>query len=152
VRARELDEKSSRADPDELGVWLGSHDSILDDVAGLTPELRASLHVQYGPPGMRARAWAKPDGTAVEEAERPRLFSVALSSYLAEKGGRFAAGNEFAGMLHGLIAGEFPAARGPTPGSEAAEFDAEGERWRDVQRRHREFEATEMRRLQVPSS
>jgi hypothetical protein len=128
-RVREAEE------PDELADWLGPHAGVLDDCPPATePLARRTLYQHFGPPGMRANAWARPDGSAAPDIDRPRILAVALSGYAAE-GKRAIATNEFAGMLRATIAQFYAEPRKPPPGSEASQWDREAEDWRDTRRR-----------------
>ncbi|HEX9639761.1 MAG TPA: hypothetical protein VGB13_00445 [Candidatus Krumholzibacteria bacterium] len=122
-------------EPDELADWLGPHAGVLDDCPPATePIARRTLFQHFGPPGMRANAWARPDGSAAPDIDRPRILAVALSGYAAE-GKRAIATNEFAGMLRATIAQFYAEPRKPPPGSEASQWDREAEDWRDTRRR-----------------
>lgn len=92
--------------PTEFASWLGGYAMILEDCPPAEdPVTQNTLFMHYGPPGMRAKAWALPDGSSVPEAERPRIFALALSGYAGE-GRNEIVTSEFAGMLKRVIADE----------------------------------------------
>lgn len=107
-RAREEPdvENSDVENSDPLTAWLGEHAEIVADCPLVRDQsARRSLHLQFGPPGLRAHAWRLPDGSSVEPDERPRLLAAALVGYAGE-GNRRVIVNEFAGMLRRTIQDE----------------------------------------------
>ena len=125
---------------DALALWLGDYGTFLDDYR-LTRDvgLCDTLHQHYGPPGMRANAWKRPDGTSVPPADRPRVFAVALSGYVSEPGRVRFVGNEFAGALRATIRAEVE-----QPVREPTEMPLTGEAHAEYLRIRRDLEAEGM--------
>lgn len=108
-RARSADVENS----DPLAAWLGEFGHVLDECPpARTPETRAALFQHFGPPGLRANAWRKADGSSVPIEDRPRLLALAISGYAGE-GKHQVVTAEFAGMLRRVVHDETQAIEKP---------------------------------------
>lgn len=92
---------------DALAIWLGEYASAIETCRHAEePRARDALFQHYGPPGLRANAWRRDDGSEFPVALRPRVFAVALSGYGLEQG-RFV-DRQFENKLRGHIRDETP--------------------------------------------
>ncbi len=133
---------SSISDPPKaplpLADWLGEYGGCLNGVDTYT---QRALWGLYGPNGTEAHLWGD-----VSEEHRPALLSSAILAHDAARTG----GTFHRGLFRKVLEGVVRDAARPHPTSEAAQFDAEAERWAEVKRQHRAFEQREIQRLNVP--
>lgn len=104
-------EGRTRARNGELSQFLGEFSHVLAANPIVSdPIARRTLFQHYGPPGLRANAWKRPDGTSVPDSDRPRILALAISGYASEGRSKIIT-NEFAAMLRRAIRDDEPPPR-----------------------------------------